>query len=52
MPIPERPRALTLPRVTVKYCPKGFPNAITVSPTLSWSESPKGAVGKTLARRF
>ena len=36
IPMPERPSALTIPRVTVKYCPKGFPNAMTVSPTFNW----------------
>jgi len=37
----ERPSALTVPRVTVKFKPNGFPKAMTVSPTCRVDESPR-----------
>ncbi|TKS58259.1 MAG: hypothetical protein EWM72_03124 [Nitrospira sp.] len=40
-----RPLALTIPAVTVLFRPKGFPMAITQSPTRSRSESPSAATG-------
>ena len=44
----ERALALTMPAVTVLFSPKGLPTAITHSPTLIFSESPTGRVGRFL----
>ena len=41
----SRPRADTMPAVTVPPSPKGLPTAITQSPTLTASESPNSAKG-------
>ena len=40
MPPSDRFKALTAPRVTVKLRAKGFPKAITMSPTRRLEESP------------
>ena len=42
MPRPERPKALTMPEVTVWLSPNGLPIATTKSPTFSWLESAMG----------
>src|SRR4029079_534147 len=46
MPIWPRPRALTMPRVTVEFRPKGFPTASTYSPTCNCVASPQETVGR------
>ena len=44
-----RPLALTIPAVTVDVKLNGLPTAKTHSPTFSFSESPKGIVGRSFA---
>ncbi len=44
-----RPFALTIPAVTVDVRLNGLPTASTHSPTFSFSESPNGIVGRSLA---
>src|SRR5437867_1111164 len=46
MPIWPRPNALTMPRVTVEFRPKGFPTASTYSPTCNLVASPQETVGR------
>src|SRR5260370_40392082 len=41
--------ALTIPRVTVKRNPKGFPHARTVFPGIRLVESPQGTLGRLVA---
>jgi hypothetical protein len=48
MPPSDLFSALTAPRVNVKLSPKGFPKAITISPTWRLDESPREAVGRSL----
>ena len=48
-PTSARPTALTIPKVTVRLNPKGFPIARTKSPTARLLESPQGAVGRFVA---
>src|SRR5205807_337056 len=51
MPRPVRPRAETMPLVTVCPTPNGLPMASTTSPTRSASEEPKRIVEQRMARR-
>ena len=48
----ERPRALTMPLVTVWPTPNGFPMASTTSPTSSKSELPSVITGRPLRSIF
>ena len=52
MPIPVRPRALTIPMVTVCFRPNGLPMAKTRSPTRACEESAIGIVGRLVASTF
>ncbi len=52
MPIPVRPRALTIPIVTVCFKPKGLPIARTRSPTRACEESAIAIVGRFVASTF
>ena len=45
----SRPRAETMPAVTVPPRPNGLPIARTQSPTRDWPESPKSTVGSGLS---
>ena len=47
-----RPIALTMPAVTVCSSPKGFPIAMTGSPTSTPEESPSGMTGSPVATIF
>ena len=51
MPRPVRPRAETMPLVTVCPTPNGLPMASTTSPTRSASEEPKPIAGRFCASR-